>query len=85
MPRCYEEGVRNGSATKLPVQRHRIQEQDETSKDRLRSREERERRDSTLRGRKKIKKKPPRREVLIFNSENQRNVFLPEGLGLFPT
>lgn len=40
---------------------------------------------STRRGRKKIEKKPPRREVLIFNSENQRNVFLPEGLGLFPT
>lgn len=40
---------------------------------------------STRRGRKKIEKKPPRPEVLIFNSENQRNVFLPEGLGLFPT
>ena len=61
----------------------------ETSKDRLRSREkEREREEERERereGRKKIKKKPPRREVLIFNSENQRNVFLPEGLGLFPT
>lgn len=27
----------------------------------------------------------PRREVLIIDSENQRNVFLPEGSSLFPT
>lgn len=83
----YGNDANSGWVTKLLVRGQLEFKNRQDERRSFRSREERAREigGSTRRGRKKIEKKPPRREVLIFNSENQRNVFLPEGLGLFPT